>query len=103
MKTNVKTFVKTLTAMLGLAFFAAGAAAEDRNFTVTFPYDAAAGIEANRAVFEDVARRVCRKEWKGYVGVAQAQVIRACKADLVTKAVAVAMKFEDGARLAKND
>ena len=99
----MKTTIKTLTAVFGLACLAAGtAAAEEADFTVTFPYDAAAGLDANRAIFEDVARRACRHVGTEYIGVTRIKARKACQADLVTKAIAVAMNFEAGTQLAMN-
>ena len=100
----MKTTIKTLTAVLGLAFFAAGAAAaEEGDFNVTFPYDAAADLEANRAIFEEVAWRACRHAGLGYIGVTRIKARKACQADLVAKALTVAMNFEAGTHVARND
>ena len=100
----MNTIVKTLTAALIFSIFTAGtAAAEEQGFTVKFPYDPAAGIEANREVFEKVARRACRDVAWGYVGLAKMTIWRDCQKDLVAKATAIAMEFEGASQLAKND
>ena len=100
----MNTIVKTLSAALIFSIFTAGTAAADEDgFTVKFPYDPAAGIEANREVFEKVARRACRGVAWGYVGLARMAIWRECQADLVTKATAIAMEREGASQVAKND
>ena len=102
----MNTIVKTLTAALVVSIFAAGTAAADEDgITVKFLYDPTAGIEANREVFEKVARRACRDVAWGYVGLAKVSVRRECQADLVAKATAIAMEFggKGTSQLAKND
>ena len=98
------TIVKTLTAAFVITLFTTGTAVADIDeFTVKFPYDPAAGIEANRAVFEKVARRACRNAAEGNIGLARFTIRRDCQKDLVEKATAIAMKREEASRLARND
>ena len=100
----MNAIVKTLTVALVFSIFTTSTAAADEDgFTVKFPYDPAAGIEANREVFEKVASRACRNVAWGYVGLAKISIRRECQADLVAKATAIAMEREGASQFAKND